>query len=408
MEGNARMNADGMVPDFDWLEQKARELLNKALVIGEDGIHYWNAATTHYANGCWIKELAYYWMHGPSDAFDWREAGRTLERYFEYQGPDGTIPDKIICRKMAGDPQARKPAHFAVAGAHAEEDNAAFLVLAADRVCEALEDDSLFRVHWTVLEKALHSVSRCPASGLVVIDPLDPHSGYGYCDMVDKRGHDLFCSILWWQAACIMAKRFERIGRPDKARPWRDRALWVRMHIIPAFWDDESELLFAATRYCRQADIWGSAYAVVSGAVDGDYADCIRDALWRSCDRVVRWGQVRHTLSSCWMRMQSEHCDYRGGDGGKVLPQVPPGSYQNGAFWATATGWFAGAIAGKDADRARAVVAECIEYFKANDVYECVEVDEAAGHEGRGRCPGYVTSAVNVLFARTWGWARAE
>jgi len=388
--------------DFDWLEQKVRQLIADALLVGEDGTHYWNTATARYVNGCWIRELAYFWMHGPSDAFDWREARRTLEKYIQHQCVDGTIPDKLIRLQIPGDPQARKPAHYAVTGAHSAEDNPSFLVLAANRLCEVLDDDSFFQEHWAALESALLSVSRCPASGLVFIDPLDPHTGYGYCDMVDKRGHDLFCSILWLQAAGVMARRFECHNQPDKARHWHDRAEWVRMHIVPAFWDEENDLLFAATRYCRQADIWGSAYAVVTGAVDDDHADRISAALLRNRDRVVRWGQVRHTLSSCWMRMQSEHRDYRGCEGGRLIPQVPPGSYQNGAFWATATGWYAGAIARKDMHCARAIIAECIEYFKAHDVYECIDVDEAAGSEGKGRCHGYVTSAVNVLHARNW------
>jgi hypothetical protein len=229
---------------------------------------------------------------------------------------------------------------------------------------------------------------------------LNPHSGYGFCDVVDKRGHDLFCSLLWWESATILASKCKEAGQINKSLNWQKKADWVHQHIIPAFWDANEGLLLAATVRNKQPDIWGSAYAVAIGAVDDSYADRIAESLLSNYDRVVRNGQIRHTLSAAWMHILHECSDYRYSPIGNPLKQVEPGTYQNGGFWATPTGWFAIAIARKDKNKAGKLINDCTEYFKDNDIYECIDVNETTGHEGRGRIAGYAASVTNTLIAK--------
>lgn len=390
--------AASLEDNFNWLEKKSIELIHAVHRVSSEGIHCWLPALGSYDVGCWMRDFAYMLIYGPQDAFDWDKVISTLNQFVTLQQEDGAIPDYIIYDGLAE--KNRGKASYAVIGAHACEDNPAFLVLAINRACEVLKDNELFKTNLEAMENGLNSVSLCPASGLVFIDPLDPHSGYGFCDIVDKRGHDLFCSLLWWEAASILAEKCSELAMTDKSQRWQKKADWIKQHIIPAFWSEEDNLLLATTLRNRQADIWGSAYAVAIGAVDDVHADRIAQALLDNYDKVTRFGQVRHTLSSSWKHIMSEQRDYRFGSNGRPLRQIEQGIYQNGAFWATPVGWFAATIARKDKTKARQLVKDCIDYLRNNGVYECFEVDETAPPEGRGRVIDYVASAVNPLFAK--------
>lgn len=388
-----------MKDEFQWLNAAAQRVIEQVHCIGAEGIHYWAPAISAYNSGCWMRDFAYMLCHGPEDAFEWSQVRRTLERFISLQTPDGAVPDFVVLEKSDGATELTRPATYAVFGGHAVEDNPMFLVLAIERASQVLGDDSLWRDHADALMKGLGSVSRCPASGLVFINPLEPHSGYGFCDTVDKRGHDLFCSLLWWEAAGLLAGGLKRIGRAADAQALEQAADWLRMHLMPAFWDEKEGLLQAATVWNRQADLWGSAYAVTIGAIDAGVADRIGQTLLKHYDLIVRHGQVRHTLLPSWMHMLSDAYDYRSHATGVQGGLVAPGAYQNGGFWATPTAWVARAIARVERGRARQMVLDCIHYFQTRGIFECIDVDESAGPEGRGRVADYVASATNVLAA---------
>jgi hypothetical protein len=82
----------------------------------------------------------------------------------------------------------------------------------------------------------------------------------------------------------------------------------------------------------------------------------------------------------------------------RLLTPVQPERYQNGAYWATASGWLMWALAQRDPAAARQVWKELLADFREHGVFECV-------NEGYRQLDSYVVSATNPLAAaRRLGW----
>jgi hypothetical protein len=76
---------------------------------------------------------------------------------------------------------------------------------------------------------------------------------------------------------------------------------------------------------------------------------------------------------------------------------VDPERYQNGAYWATASGWVMGALNERHPELARRMFRDLMEDFKAGGICECVNA-------GYRQLPSYVNSATNPLGAARRIW----
>jgi len=77
---------------------------------------------------------------------------------------------------------------------------------------------------------------------------------------------------------------------------------------------------------------------------------------------------------------------------------VPANVYQNGAYWATAAGWYAGAISIVDVELAQLTLSDLVDFLKNDGIYECVYMD------GYRKDKDYTISAVLPLI----GFKRIE
>jgi hypothetical protein len=264
-------------------------------------------------------------------------------------------------------------------------DNAPFLVIAVDAYLKRLPADrgkALFREWSPLLDKAMDYIPRS-GTGLVYNDPAKPHSPYGFTDCIGKTGELFKESLLYWRACRCMQRLHDMLGRAQKTKDYRDRAEKIERN-VSALWDNKAGMFLAASKNCRQIDIWGNAYAIYIGFPLGDRRDRIVRFLIDNYDRYVWRGQVRHLLKGqYWQRL---------------LTGVPRDRYQNGAYWATAAGWVMVAVAKEDPNLASRMFADLIDDFKTAGVCECI-------NEGYRKLPDYVNSATNPLAAarRLWG-----
>jgi hypothetical protein len=372
--------------DWDWLVEKAKSLISASRVNLPGGASGWKPIPLGAYAGFWLRDFVYMLRSCP-EAFDWREAATGLQFLLDRQSPDGVMPSYY-------DLAAHRPIYQCI-GASPDEDGAQFAVLGTQAIFEHGRNAGFFAKNAARLERAMSSgVTCCPVTGLIWFNPLEPHSGYGFHDTVDKRGYDLFCSVLWWEAARALAAMFSAVGKEDRKRHWDAQAEWLQLHLLKAFWNGRSELLNAATIYCVQSDIWGSAYAVTVGLLDPTTADKVSRALARVYNVIVRRGQVRQILDGQWSHMLTGVRDYRSSTRGRVKESFPVGQYQNGAYWATASGWLAVAIARTDRPMAARTIRDCIRDFQSNGVYECINTDFT-------KLKDYVVSATNPLAARS-------
>jgi len=197
-----------------------------------------------------------------------------------------------------------------------------------------------------------------PATGLVKAGDIETENAkdWGFCDAESKSGELLFPSLLKYEAGLRLAALFKAAGEPGRAATYKKEAARIRRALPGTFLrtkeDGKEGWLHSATGVGNQPDVWGSAFAVAIGAVDGDTADRISRALARGYREgtTVRQGWVRHLPAN------------NAANGGAWQVSVSkPGDYQNGGYWGTPAGWVIAAIHRTDpqaaADMAREFVA---------------------------------------------------
>ena len=89
------------------------------------------------------------------------------------------------------------------------------------------------------------------------------------------------------------------------------------------FWDSHVGLFRAATERCREHDIWGSAFAVYLGVADVGQSVALANYFKNHYKAIVQYGQIRHLPGGVYWEKGCKR-----------------DAYQNGAYWATPTGWF--------------------------------------------------------------------
>lgn len=291
---------------------------------------------------------------------------------------DGWIPDKVDADGVpsytaGGDGVFARP----------NLDNGPFLVLAVDAYLRRIpEEEALdFFFRWNPALTAGLEVLPVDENGLVYNEPADPHSPYGFTDCIGKTGSLMMESLLLWQAWSILLDRRREYRLPVGDLPQRVEA--IEASLLPTF-RSGTPLLLAATADCRQLDIWGSCYAVACG-FPLPLAQKRGIARWLAAhyDGLVQDGQLRHTEPGRYWE--------------RLLIPVKEGEYQNGAYWATPTGWLAQALQVENGELAARTLLDVCRYFREQGTYECVNGDYR-------KLNHYVASVTNVYAAVKQAW----
>jgi hypothetical protein len=246
------------------------------------------------------------------------------------------------------------------------------------------------------LAEAFRSPTTDPDTGLFVTSDANRAVGFGFCDGIVHTGGVLFPSLLRHQAAGELAVLYAAMGRESEAERFREIQRRLAGSIEKMFGGVPSAggWLVAATGSSRQADVWGTLYALHLGVLSPARAHAALDAVVAGVTNhtISIHGAVRHvpvgrdfSARSAWERT------------GEAL-----NTYQNGAYWHTATGWLIEALWRADRSLARQVAREYVQYLRANDYrlgrgpqapWECFH--PPTGHTQNGV---YMTS-VTVPFA---------
>ncbi len=232
----------------------------------------------------------------------------------------------------------------------------------------------------------IYRVAPADANGVVIAGDVDSENAkdWGFCDTVFKSGKLLFPSVLKYNAANHLAELFLANGEKQKAQRYHGEARRLRKSIASTFRRPDGWLA-SATGVGNQPDVWGTAFAVWSGAVDQTTAKRASRALVAAyrAKTAVRSGLVRHILTTDRAN---------GGLWQKGL--AAPGTYQNGGYWSTPTGWYIAAMYLTDQPAARAMARDYIAYLRDNmrpdgmsQAWEWINPDT-----GKGANPLYVAS----------------
>jgi hypothetical protein len=372
-----------------FLESAARRELEGCRVVAHDGTVLFTPDGQGHYRALWTRDFAYM-VEGAGDLIDPAEIRAAILYLLRGQRADGCVPDRV---------QADGRPVYSAGAAHAPlgeppTDNAQFMVLLVHETVRRTGDLDLARQSLPALRRALDHVPRS-AGGLVHIPHGQRQSPYGFTDTVAKTGELLFSSLLYWEACVKMASlcASDRCSACDKdERSYRQRAEAVERG-LDRLWDPQAGAYRAATGDNALIDVWGSAYAVYNGCARGERRERLLVFLRDHYKNYAWRGQVRHLLQADQRSGDQRSGDQRSGEHWeRLLIPVEPGTYQNGAYWATASGWVLFALAQIDLPLARSMFAELIQDFRENGICECVNV-------GYRKLEHYVVSAVNPLGA---------
>ena len=361
-----------MAQKIAWLEKAARKELAGARVPAHDGTILFMPDGLGFYGALWTRDFAYL-VRNVFALLQPDEAHRAVTYLLREQRNDGCVPDRVqldgIAVYSAGHPDTPL--------GDPPTDNSSFMVSLVYAYAQQAGDLGFARKNLEPLRRALDFTPRSPA-GMVHIPPGQRQSPYGFTDTVAKTGELLFSSLLYWAACQEMAELCEQCG--ENAALYRRRAAAIELG-AERLWDDEVGAYRAATEACNQIDIWGSAFAVYIDFVHGQrrqrllrfLRDRYQDYVWR--------GQVRHLLrGEYWERLL------------KTKYPIERDTYQDGAYWATASGWVIYSLAQIDADLARRMLADLLHDFQEVGIYECINV-------GYRKAEHYLPSVVNPLGA---------
>jgi hypothetical protein len=339
--------------DIAWLREATKQQLQGCRVQGQGGVWLHTPDGVGNYRALWTRDFQYM-VESAGDLLDPKEVGTSIRYLIKGQRADGCMPDRV---NVMGHGVYSPGGESSPLADHAL-DNGAFMAKLVVQAIEQSEDLAFFREVEPALRRGMDHTHRAP-NGLVYNPPDNPQCPYGFTDTVKKTGHLLFCSLLYFDA-CRGLERLCRLascGDPDEYQR-RSALIRANLHILR---DEQTAMFFAADEDCQQIDIWGSALAVQLGCVTDSQADQIASYLIRNYHGITQRGQVRHLPAG-------EHWQ-------RLFISVRPGTYQNGAFWATPVAWVAPTIARQDTDLAVRMVRDVIADYRQHGITECVNGD---------------------------------
>ena len=212
-------------------------------------------------------------------------------------------------------------------------------------------------------EKIYRVAPADPVTGIVLAGDVEKENAkdWGFSDAESKSGKLLFPSVLKFQASGRLAQLFDAAGELAKAKLYRDDAARLKAAISKVFFHASpggaEGWLHSATVVGNQPDVWGSAFAVFCGAVDAPASRKVAAALVRSFREKtgVRAGCVRQILTTDKLNQ-----------GGSQISIAKTGTYQNGGYWGTPSGWTVAAIATVDPGAAAEMAGDFVRYWRSN------------------------------------------
>ncbi len=348
-----------------WLETESHRLIRASKRIMKDGTAAFPPQVGIGYEAFWLRDYAYT-LEGSINSYSDKELLDACKLFVRSIRPTGAGVD---CVKFDGHP-IYKPG-FGSMGANPVADGSQFTVAVAWHTYQKTKDSEFLGEIIDALVKTTNAIPRNPKTGLVHIEDTDwDRCPYGFTDTVRMQGDVLFCSLLYVEAGRRLSDLLSVLNRKVETDQWKREADAVARSIRDVFWDSQVGLFRAATIRCREHHIWGSAFAVYLGVADESQSRAIARYFKDHYSEIVQNGQIRHLPANAYW----EKC------------QAARDTYQNGAYWATPTGWFVYTLDLVDPKRANQTVIDMVADFKKNGVCEWVFGEKY-------KLPNYLASA---------------
>lgn len=361
----ALAGSDTLTEAVTWLESESHRLIRASKRMMMDGTAAFPPQVGIGYEAFWLRDFAYT-LEGSIDSYSEKELQEACKFFIRSIRADGAGVD---CVTFDGRP-IYKPG-LGTMGANPVADGSQFTIAVAWHTYKKTKDLEFLEEIIDDLVKTMKAVPRNPETELVHIKDGDwDRCPYGFTDTVRMQGDVLFCSLLYVEAGRRLSVLLNAIDRKDEAAGWKLKADAMTKSIREVFWDSKTGLFRAATVRCREHHIWGSAFAVYLGVADANQSMKIAKYFRDNYSQIVQEGQIRHLPGGVYW----ETC---------VADQD---TYQNGAYWATPTGWFVYTLDLVDSKLANQTIINLVTSFKEKGACEWVFGE-------KHRLPNYLASA---------------
>ncbi len=363
---SATQESQGLLEaSVDWLDKESHRLIRTSVRTMKDGSKAFPPQVGIGYQAFWLRDYEYT-LEGSIGAYSKEELLASARLFINKLRADGAAVD---CVKFDGT-AIYKPGYGSM-GKHPVADGSQFTVGVAWHTYQKTQDVAFLNEILDSLVKTMQAVPRHPKTKLVHIVPGKDwdRCPYGFTDTARKQGDVLFCSLLYVQGCRQLSDLLNEGGRKDEAHHWAQTGEHVAQNIRNHFWDTQVGLFRAATVQCREHDIWGSAFAVYLNVTDVAQSKAIANYFRTNYADIVQHGQIRHLPGGVYWE---QGCTRN--------------SYQNGAYWATPTGWFVYALDLVDPELADKTVIDMVQHFQTYGACEWI-FDE------QRKLPNYLASA---------------
>jgi len=352
---------------FD-IKYETQKLIKGCIIKSDSGVNMYTPDGKASYAAFWTRDFAYM-VEYAADLIPLEDMEKGIQYLIDGADENGWIPDRV-----EKDGTARYTAGFDFP-ALPNIDNGCFLIFAADGYLKLLDDHKAKEIFMKWCDALCKGIDCLPKNedGILINNTNPPHSTYGFTDTVYKTGLLAYETLLLWKAEKLLSNWLLKFGLDaDKYITNIDS---IEKNFLKIFKSDNG-MLKSATEICNQIDIWASCFAVSIGfpMLENEKKN-IADWLIENYDSVVEMGQIRHLPTGEFWQ--------------KTFIPVEQGTYQNGAFWATATGWFYDTIVDFNKELANKLIVDILQYFEKYGIYECVNGEYK-------QLDTYVASATNV------------
>jgi hypothetical protein len=363
--GATQSSLESIEESVDWLARESHRLIRASVRTMDDGMKAFPPQVGIGYQAFWLRDYEYT-LEGDIEAYSSEELLASARLFISSLRADGAGVD---CVKYDGTP-IYKPGYGSM-GEHPVADGSQFTVGVAWHTYQKTRDAAFLAESIDPLVKTMQAVPLNPDTGLVHIVPGKTwdRCPYGFTDTTRKQGDVLFCSLLFVQACGQLSDLLNEGQRPNDAKAWRQRGDRASQSIRNEFWDGNVGLFRAATVQCREHDIWGSAFAVYLGVADTAQSMAIARYFKTHYQDIVQHGQIRHLPGGVYWEQGCAR-----------------DSYQNGAYWATPTGWFVYALDRVDPALADRTVIDMVRHFRQYGACEWILGEQR-------QLPDYLASA---------------
>jgi hypothetical protein len=203
--------------------------------------------------------------------------------------------------------------------------------------------------------------------GLAYVDPQRPGAGFGFHDPCAITGFELMSSLVLHRGLQRAAALFEDVTGKEKSGRWAAQADAIKGN-LHRLWSEEDGAYLAGSKDCRQVNVWANGLAY-----------WLSDAGKKK--RIVAWYERHRSrifLAGC-TRQIAEDAGWQ-----RPLVAVPLGTYTNGGFWSTGTGFVLPAIADQDPAFAVELAEQLVTNMDHTGFAEWISADGAGGTTGGG------------------------